>query len=64
MPYLIQVTREMSTRIEKLEQSETQRQTEAAEEPKSMMLPEPQLMLTAGPGMGELIFNNQKIRFF
>ncbi|XP_045469478.1 clathrin heavy chain [Harmonia axyridis] len=52
MPYLIQVTREMSTRIEKLEQSETQRQTEAAEEPKSMMMPEPQLMLTAGPAMG------------
>ncbi|XP_018326651.1 clathrin heavy chain [Agrilus planipennis] len=53
MPYLIQVTREMTTKIEKLEQAETQRQTESAEEThKPMIMPEPQLMLTAGPGMG------------
>lgn len=53
MPYLIQVTRELSSKVEKLEQSDAQRQNEAAEEThKPMMLAEPQLMLTAGPGMG------------
>ncbi|KAJ8957926.1 hypothetical protein NQ318_001923 [Aromia moschata] len=53
MPYLIQVTRELTTKVEKLEQSDAQRQSEAAEETnKPMMIPEPQLMLTAGPGMG------------
>ncbi|KAF2899879.1 hypothetical protein ILUMI_06305 [Ignelater luminosus] len=53
MPYLIQVTRELSVKVEKLEQSEAQRESESAEEThKPMMMPEPQLMLTAGPGMG------------
>uniref|UniRef100_V5GGT5 Clathrin heavy chain n=2 Tax=Anoplophora glabripennis TaxID=217634 RepID=V5GGT5_ANOGL len=53
MPYLIQVTRELTTKVEKLEQSDAQRQSEAAEETnKPMMIPEPQLMLTAGAGMG------------
>ncbi|KAF7278693.1 hypothetical protein GWI33_008071 [Rhynchophorus ferrugineus] len=54
MPYLIQVTRELTTKVEKLEQSDAQRQTEAAEQDakQPMMIPEPQLMLTAGPGMG------------
>lgn len=54
MPYLIQVTRELTTKVEKLEQSDAQRQSEAAEETnKPMMIPEPQLMLTAGPAMGK-----------
>lgn len=52
MPYLIQVTRELNSKVEKLEQSDAQRQQEKAEEQKPMMIPEPQLMLTAGPGMG------------
>ncbi|XP_044261682.1 clathrin heavy chain [Tribolium madens] len=53
MPYLIQVTRELTTKVEKLEQSDAQRQSEAAEEThKPMMINEPQLMLTAGPAMG------------
>lgn len=57
MPYLIQVTRELTTKVDKLEQSDAQRQSEAAEETnKPMMIPEPQLMLTAGPGMGKDIF--------
>nr|CAI5862799.1 unnamed protein product [Callosobruchus analis] len=54
MPYFIQVTRELSTKVEKLELADAQRQSEAAEEPKPMMMPEPQLMLTAGPGMGSM----------
>lgn len=53
MPYFIQVTRELTQKVEKLELSDAQRQSEAAEETnKPMMIPEPQLMLTAGPGMG------------
>lgn len=63
MPYLIQVTRELTTKVEKLEQSDAKRQSEETEEThKPMMLSEPQLMLTAGPGMGEFIFtkNNTK----
>ncbi|XP_065172053.1 clathrin heavy chain-like isoform X2 [Atheta coriaria] len=53
MPYLIQVTRELSQKVEKLEQSDAQRATEAEqhETNKPMMMAEPQLMLTAGPGM-------------
>lgn len=55
MPYLIQVTRELTSKVEKLEKSDAQRQSEALEEThKPMMIPEPQLMLTAGPGMGKL----------
>nr|CAI5862798.1 unnamed protein product [Callosobruchus analis] len=62
MPYFIQVTRELSTKVEKLELADAQRQSEAAEEPKPMMMPEPQLMLTAGPGMGNDIFDKKKIK--
>lgn len=58
MPYMIQVTRELTMKVEKLEQSDAERQTEAAEEThKPMMLAEPQLMLTAGPAMGKLVTN-------
>ncbi|XP_050305329.1 clathrin heavy chain [Anthonomus grandis grandis] len=54
MPYLIQVTRELTTKVDRLEKSDAERQTEAAEQDakQPMMMPEPQLMLTAGPGMG------------
>ncbi|CAG9770379.1 unnamed protein product [Ceutorhynchus assimilis] len=54
MPYLIQVTRDLTSKVEKLEQSDAQRKTEAAEQDakQPMMIPEPQLMLTAGPGIG------------
>lgn len=52
MPYMIQVIRECTSKIEKLEQNDVQRQQERAEEQKPMMLAEPQLMLTAGPAMG------------
>ncbi|XP_066149209.1 clathrin heavy chain [Euwallacea fornicatus] len=54
MPYLIQVTRELTTKVDRLEKSDAERQTEAAEQDakQPMMIPEPQLMLTAGPGMG------------
>lgn len=52
MPYMIQVIRECTTKIEKLEQSDAQRQQEKAEEQKPMMINEPQLMLMAGTGMG------------
>lgn len=47
------MTREYTSKIDKLEQAEQERQkdTENAEV-KPMILPEPQLMLTAGPGMG------------
>lgn len=59
MPYLIQVTRELTLKVEKLEQSDAQRQTEAAEETnKPMMLAEPQLMLTAGPTMGTYVVSS------
>lgn len=55
MPYLIQVTRELTTKVDRLEKSDAERQTEAAEQDakQPMMIPEPQLMLTAGPGMGK-----------
>ncbi|CAH1394339.1 unnamed protein product [Nezara viridula] len=52
MPYIIQVTREYITKVDKLEESEARRLEERAEQDhKPMMMPEPQLMLTAGPGM-------------
>lgn len=52
MPYMIQVTRELATKVERLEQADQQRQKDVAEEKPQMMMPEPQLMLTSGPGMG------------
>ncbi|KAK3914014.1 Clathrin heavy chain [Frankliniella fusca] len=52
MPYLIQVIREYISKVDKLEEAESQRATETEEQDiKPMMIQEPQLMLTAGPGM-------------
>ncbi|CAG5077819.1 Similar to Chc: Clathrin heavy chain (Drosophila melanogaster) [Cotesia congregata] len=52
MPYLIQVMREYITKVDKLEEAESRRAEETShEEHKPMIMPEPQLMLTAGPGM-------------
>uniref|UniRef100_A0A224XCR3 Clathrin heavy chain n=1 Tax=Panstrongylus lignarius TaxID=156445 RepID=A0A224XCR3_9HEMI len=52
MPYIIQVIREYITKVDKLEEAEARRLEERAEQDhKPMMMPEPQLMLTAGPGM-------------
>ncbi|KAL1454246.1 hypothetical protein WDU94_010520 [Cyamophila willieti] len=52
MPYLINVTREYTAKIDKLEDAEARRVEETAEsQHSSMIMPEPQLMLTAGPGM-------------
>uniref|UniRef100_A0A1B6E1U7 Clathrin heavy chain n=1 Tax=Clastoptera arizonana TaxID=38151 RepID=A0A1B6E1U7_9HEMI len=52
MPYLIQVTREYITKVDKLVESESRRLEEHSEQEHStMIIPEPQLMLTAGPGM-------------
>ncbi|KAJ8711096.1 hypothetical protein PYW07_008338 [Mythimna separata] len=52
MPFLIQTVRELTTKVEKLEEADAKRSTESAEhEAKPAMLMEPQLMLTAGPSM-------------
>ncbi|GBP00542.1 Clathrin heavy chain [Eumeta japonica] len=52
MPYLIQTVRELTTKVEKLEEADAKRSTETAEqETKPAMIMEPQLMLTAGPSM-------------
>lgn len=52
MPYLIQVTREYTSKVDKLVESEQRRAEEHSEqEHKPMIMPEPQLMLTAGPGI-------------
>ncbi|XP_072934298.1 clathrin heavy chain isoform X1 [Epargyreus clarus] len=52
MPYLIQTVRELTTKVEKLEEADAKRSTESAEhEAKPAMMMEPQLMLTAGPSM-------------
>ncbi|CAH0595118.1 unnamed protein product [Chrysodeixis includens] len=52
MPFLIQTVRELTTKVEKLEEADAKRSTESAEhEAKPAMLMEPQLMLTAGPAM-------------
>ncbi|XP_052799868.1 clathrin heavy chain 1 isoform X2 [Mya arenaria] len=53
MPYMIQVVKEYVTKVDKLEQSEnvrTEEEEKATEQP--IVFAEPQLMLTAGPGMG------------
>lgn len=53
MPFLIQTLRELTTKVEKLEEADAKRSTETAEqEAKPAMMIEPQLMLTAGPSMG------------
>lgn len=48
------MTREYTAKVDKLEQNEAQRAQEGESEQQqtSMIMPEPQLMLTAGPGMG------------
>lgn len=47
------MTREYTSKVDKLEANEAQRQQEGeSTENKPIMLPEPQLMITAGPGMG------------
>ncbi|CAH2093644.1 unnamed protein product [Euphydryas editha] len=52
MPYLIQTVRELTTKVEKLEEADAKRSTESAEqEAKPAMIMEPQLMLTAGPSI-------------
>ncbi|XP_077291324.1 clathrin heavy chain [Arctopsyche grandis] len=52
MPFLIQVIREFSSKVDRLEAAEGRRAQEGAEaEHKPIMLAEPQLMLTAGPSM-------------
>lgn len=50
MPYLIQVTREYTSKVDKLEASDAQRQQEGEQtEHKPIILQEQQLMITAGP---------------
>uniref|UniRef100_A0A1W7RAR4 Clathrin heavy chain n=1 Tax=Hadrurus spadix TaxID=141984 RepID=A0A1W7RAR4_9SCOR len=53
MPYLIQVMREYISKVDKLEELENQRLEESAQNEQKPLVyaPEPQLMLTAGPGM-------------
>lgn len=52
MPYFIQATREYTTKVDKLEDAESKRADEHTEhDNKPIIMPEPQLMLTAGPGM-------------
>uniref|UniRef100_A0A2I9LNV2 Clathrin heavy chain n=3 Tax=Centruroides TaxID=6875 RepID=A0A2I9LNV2_9SCOR len=53
MPYLIQVMREYLNKVDKLEELENQRLEESAQNEQKPLVyaPEPQLMLTAGPGM-------------
>ncbi|KAH8420249.1 hypothetical protein KR009_007996 [Drosophila setifemur] len=53
MPYLIQVLREYTTKVDKLELNEAQREKEEdTTEHKNIIQMEPQLMITAGPAMG------------
>ncbi|CAG0883299.1 unnamed protein product [Cyprideis torosa] len=53
MPYFIQVLREYRTKVDRLEEIEQRRSEEGpVTEQKPIMLNEPQLMLTAGPGIG------------
>ncbi|GAV05648.1 hypothetical protein RvY_15748 [Ramazzottius varieornatus] len=55
MPYMVQVIREYTAKVDKLQESEVQRSQEAEsneQQNRSLgMYPEPPLMLTAGPGM-------------
>ncbi|XP_030381609.1 clathrin heavy chain [Scaptodrosophila lebanonensis] len=53
MPYLIQVLREYTIKVDKLELTEAQREKEDdTTEHKNIISMEPQLMITAGPTMG------------
>ncbi|XP_076364688.1 clathrin heavy chain-like [Tachypleus tridentatus] len=53
MPYLIQVMREYVTKVDKLDEQENERLLESSQNEQKTIFyaPEPQLMLTAGPGM-------------
>lgn len=52
MPYMIQVMREYTGKVDKLEQAESERSEEEQKaEEKPLVLNEPQLMLTQGPAM-------------
>lgn len=52
MPYMIQVMREYISKVDKLEDAEAHRLEESAvHEQKPLVFGEPQLMITAGPGM-------------
>lgn len=51
-PSCTQTVRELTTKVEKLEEADAKRSTESAEhDAKPAMLMEPQLMLTAGPAL-------------
>lgn len=53
MPYLINVIREYTLKVDKLEANEAQREKESdSQDHKPMIIPEAQLMITAGPGIG------------
>ncbi|KAI8117809.1 Clathrin heavy chain [Lucilia cuprina] len=53
MPYMIQVIREYTAKVDKLEQNEQRREKEdETVEHKNIITMEPQLMITAGPAMG------------
>ncbi|KAH8314612.1 hypothetical protein KR067_011399, partial [Drosophila pandora] len=53
MPYLIQVLREYTIKVDKLELSEAQREKDNdSTEQKNIIQMEPQLMITAGPALG------------
>lgn len=50
---MLQVIREYTTKVDKLEQNEAQREKEdETVEHKNIITMEPQLMITAGPAMG------------
>ncbi|KAK6192853.1 hypothetical protein SNE40_004252 [Patella caerulea] len=52
MPYMIQVMREYTSKVDKLEQSDAVRsEEEQRAEDRPIVIAEPQLMLTQGPGM-------------
>jgi len=53
MPYMVQVLKEYTARIKKLEEAEVARAEEesSTSEQKNTMMMQPQLMLTSGPGM-------------
>jgi clathrin heavy chain len=53
MPYLINVIREYTLKVDKLEANEAQREKESdSQDHKPMIIPDAQLMITAGPGIG------------
>ncbi|CAM1325764.1 CLTC (predicted) [Pycnogonum litorale] len=51
MPYMIQVMREYITKVDKLEEHETNRLEDGGQEQKPIVYGDAQLMITAGPGM-------------